>query len=213
METNLTKKVDTLKGIGPKRADALRKLGIETLRDLLFYFPRSYVDLTDLKTLEYVNDGETVAVKGVISSDVKSHFVGDGRKMTVSQFTVTSGKIKMTVTLFNRKFFSDKLVKDFEYIFYGKIIKVGQRYEMKSPLIEPLEESLLQPVYRVSENVSQKMIRNIIKDVLSEYSDAIEEILPKILLEKFGLVTLCDALKKIHSPETRGDVELSLIHI
>ena len=62
METDLTKKVNTLKGIGPKRADALKKLGIITLRDLLFYFPRTYTDLSDVKALEDVFDGETVAV-------------------------------------------------------------------------------------------------------------------------------------------------------
>ena len=209
METDLTKKVNTLKGIGPKRADALKRLGIETLKDLLFYFPRAYTDFSDVKTLSEVFDGETVAVRGFISSDVKTKRTGAGGKLVLTRFTVKSDGIDMTVTLFNQKFLAEKLRSGAEYIFYGKVVKSGFFYDMKSPKIEPIDEGVIQPVYSVCEGVPQKMIRNSIRDVLNSYSDRVEETLPKILREKFGLPSLCDSLKMIHSPETQADIEVA----
>ena len=209
METDLTKKVDTLKGIGPKRADALKKLGIETLRDLLFYFPRTYTDLSDIKTLEDTFDGETAAVRGKIISEVKTKRAGAGGRLIITKFVVSSGSVEMSVTLFNQKFLAEKLEKEAEYLFYGKIIKTGIFYEMKSPRIEQLEEGVIQPVYSISEGIPQKMIRNSVRTVLESYVSAVEDTLPKILREKFGLLSLQDALKKIHLPENQSDIEES----
>ncbi len=209
METDLTKKVDTLKGIGPKRADALKKLGISTLRDLLFYFPRTYTDLSDVKNLEDTFDGETAAVKGRIISEVKTKRAGAGGKLIITKFVVSSGSSEMSVTLFNQKFLAEKLRKDEEYLFYGKIVKTGFFYEMKSPKIEPIEEGVIQPVYSISEGIPQKMIRNSVREVLESYISTVEDTLPKILREKFGLLSLKDALKKIHLPENQTDIEES----
>ena len=207
METDLTKKVNTLKGIGPKRADALKKLGIITLRDLLFYFPRTYTDLSDVKDLEEVFDGETVAVRGIISSDIKTKRTGQGGRLTVTKFIVKSGSVEMSVTLFNQKFLAEKLERGGEYLFYGKIVKTGIFYEMKSPRIEPVEEGVIQPVYSTSEGIPQKMIRNSVRDVLNSYVSEVEETIPKIVREKFGLLSLQDALKKIHLPQNQAEIE------
>ena len=209
METDLTKKVDTLKGIGPKRADALNRLGIVTLRDLLFYFPRAYTDLSDVKTLGEVSDGETVAVRGFISSEIKTKHTGSGGKLVLTKFTVKSGDLDMTVTLFNQRFLADKLRMGSEYLFYGKIVKTGFFYDMKSPKVEPIEEGVIQPVYSVCDGVPQKMIRNSIRDVLNNYSDFVDETLPKILREKFELPSIVDALRKIHSPQNQTDIDFA----
>ena len=207
METDLTKKVDTLKGIGPKRADALKKLGIITLRDLLFYFPRTYTDLSDVKSLEDIFDGETAAVRGHIISEVKTKRAGQGGRLTITKFVVRSGSVEMSVTLFNQKFLADKLDRGCEYLFYGKIVKTGIFYEMKSPRIEPVEEGVIQPVYSISEGIPQKMIRNSVRDVLNSYISSVEETLPKIVREKFGLLSLREALEKIHLPQEQADIE------
>ncbi len=207
METDLTKKVNTLKGIGPKRADALKKLGIITLRDLLFYFPRTYTDLSDVKALEDVFDGETVAVRGNISSDIRTKRTGQGGRLTITKFIVKSGSVEMSVTLFNQKFLAEKLERGGEYLFYGKLVKTGIFYEMKSPRIEPIEEGVIQPVYSTSEGIPQKMIRNSVRDVLNSYVSEVEETIPKIVREKFGLLSLQDALKKIHLPQNQADIE------
>ena len=207
MEADLTKKVDTLKGIGSKRADALKKLGIITLRDLLFYFPRTYTDLSEVKSLENVFDGETVSVRGTISSDIKTKRVGQGGRLTLSKFVVKSGSVEMSVTLFNQKFLAEKLNRGDEYLFYGKVVKTGIFYEMKSPRIEPIEEGVIQPVYSVSDGIPQKMIRNSVRDVLTSYASEVEDTIPKIIREKFGIISIQEALTKIHIPQHQADIE------
>lgn len=206
MEADLNRGIQTLKGIGPKRADALKKIGIFTLRDLLYYFPRAYEDLSNVKSIISTVDGEVSAVKAKLSSEVKTKRTGAGGKYSVSRFVVFDGSADMTVVLFNRRFQADALKKDTEYIFYGKTEVTGIFREMKSPRIEPVEETAIQPVYTVSAGIPQKMIRNAVRDVLAVYAERVPETLPKVMLEKFGLPGFAESLVKLHRPKTQAEI-------
>ena len=155
--------VTRLKGVGKSRAEKLENLGIETISDLLYHLPRSYLDYSKYTPTAEIRDGQAVLVKGTVSSDVRRIQKG---KLDIYKFEVIGdgdsfGVPRLSVTLFNRKFVAEKVKKGEPVVLDGKAEVFGNILSMTSPDIEFTEETHtgFRPVYPLTEGISQKIMQ------------------------------------------------------
>jgi len=202
-------------GVGPKRAKLLNKLGVKTVKDLLFYFPRDYLSKMSDKRIADLKINDMASVKGRITG-----FDTKGNRFQKQQFRVfiSDGTGYITLLWFRP---SPWLIKQFEV---GKeIIILGriQYYYNKLCVIHPdfeivqekekksfwVEQDIL-PLYPLTEGISNKVLRKIVKNVLSQQL-FIDETLPEYIRQTKQLIPLNDALHKIHIPDSDEDIAVS----
>ncbi|WP_299385908.1 ATP-dependent DNA helicase RecG [uncultured Lacinutrix sp.] len=211
MITNLQTSIDYLKGVGPNRADLLRKeLGIHTYQDLINLFPNRYLDRTKyykINTL-YQNTAE-VQVIGKITS-FKEIAQKRGKRL-VATFQDETGTMEL-VWFRGQKWIREALKTNTPYVIFGKANNFGGKYNMAHPDIELLKEheqnlrSALQPIYPSTEKLSTRGITNrmmtkIMQNLFIETGGKFVETLSKNLLENLKLVPKSEALLNIHFPK------------
>lgn len=205
--------IQYLKGIGEARAKLFSKLGIETLEDLLFHFPRSLEDRREIKAISDLMDGETVCVCGSLAGEVKS-YRARGR-MSVTQAMVTDGTSLMRITWFNAPYISAILKRGAEFTFYGKAVYKGQYFEMVNPVTESntLESDSskktgkLLPLYPSTAGLSQNQIRTALKTAFNSSDFDFADILPPWLAKEQGFKSVKESLYDIHMPQNCEDFE------
>ena len=202
-------------GVGPKRAKLLNKLGIKTVKDLLFYFPRDYLSKISDKRIADLKINDMASVKGRITG-----FDTKGNRFQKQQFRVfiSDGTGYITLMWFRP---TPWLIKQFEV---GKeIIILGriQYYYNKLCVIHPdfeivqekekksfwVEQDIL-PLYPLTEGISNKVVRKIVGNVVSQQL-LLDETLPEYIRQTQQLISLNEALHKIHIPNSNEDIAVS----
>ena len=195
--------IQFLKGVGEKRAVVLRHKGIDTVGALLRFYPRKYLDWTDITPIEDCVFFENVCVKARIVTPVaESKKSGN---LTVYRFMAEDYSEQMAVTLFNQKFLAQKLRVDREYLFYGKMDGGIVYKQMTAPIIMESSFRGIEPIYPASQNLSSKTIEKLVKTAIGLTSLA--ENLPQSIRERNGLCDINYAINNIHFPKTKGDFE------
>ncbi len=198
----LNDKVTELKGLGPKKAEALEKLNIKTLEDLMLFFPREYenrknkVKICDLKV------DQPAVVKGRVLSLVSDKYKY-GRKQLL-RLLVTDDTGVMEVVFFNAKYLVSSFKKGSEYLFYGKPSMNFGKIQMVHPEFSKDEETGegILPIYPLTKGITQKEMRQWQKAIASLYSEA-EEFLDKEIVDRNRLCSLEYALGNVHFPEEK----------
>jgi ATP-dependent DNA helicase RecG len=199
-----------LQGVGPKRADLLRKeLNIFTLRDLLYYFPFKYVDRSKFYSIsEITSDSPYIQIIGQIS---RFQEVGGGRKKRLTAvLSDGTGSIEL-VWFKGLKWVANSLKSNVKYVIYGKPTLFGGKINIAHPEVEeytPDQESqpaALQAAYNTSEKlksnyINSKTILKLQHNLAILLNGKIEETLPAYLIDRTKLMTLPEALKNIHFP-------------
>ena len=193
------KEIRYLKGVGEKRAELLKKLGISSADALLSFYPRAYKDLSEITPLKDACLGDTVCVKGDIASPVTEHFIR--KNMTLYKFSVKSDDEILNITLFNTKFLAKQLRLHNTYLFFGKISGGIYAKEMSSPEIYPENYNVIMPVYRQTQGITSASLRKLIKTAL-ECAD-FTEYLPEEIIREYNLCDIKFALYNIHFPSSR----------
>lgn len=193
-----------LKGVGEKRAELLRKKGIDTVGALLRFYPRAYLDWQNITPISECHEGENVCVRAEITSPVKTANIRRG--MTLYKFSAADDSGVIEVTLFNRKYLAENLSVGRSYLFYGKLGYGITLRQMSSPEIMPAEYMGIEPVYAASEGLSSKTIEKIMKNALV-YTDSMQDAIPDGIRQKNGLCDFKTALKSIHFPLERQALE------
>lgn len=193
-----------LKGVGEKRAELLRKRGIDTVGALLRFYPRAYLDWQNITPISECHEGENVCVRAEITSPVKT--VNIRRGMTLYKFSAADDSGVIEVTLFNRKYLAENLREGRSYLFYGKLGYGITLRQMSSPEIMPAEYMGIEPVYAAAEGLSSKTIEKIMKNALV-YTDSMQDAIPDGIRKKNGLCDFKAALKSIHFPLERQALE------
>ena len=189
-----------MKGIGPKKAKALSKLDIYTVRDLYTYYPREYEDrrikasvLKASPTRSYYFEWKAIS----------KAYVKRLKNMTVSYMYFAEGDFKkIRVIWFNDRFSIRKIRLNETYKFYTKVAYKNGYYESVNPIFENLEGDMIGAIYSIyplTSGISQKNLNAFIKEALKEF-DVREDILSKSLKERFNLMDREKALKEVHFP-------------
>lgn len=190
-----------LKGVGPKRAELYKKIGVETVEQLVELFPRDYVDFTNPKPIAEVQTGEVCAFRAFVKR--KTAPFSEYAKMALYKAELTDGTDNITAVFFNAKYTFAKLEENAEYLFYGKISGDLVRKQIGSPLFVPVSEHGLMPKYPLTAGLTNNMVSANVKTALELVKP--EETLPVGLINRFGLLTREQAVRQIHFPKSREE--------
>lgn len=201
--TNLSQApVRSLQGIGPAKAKAYERLGVSTIGDLLYHFPRAYENRGEVKLLSECESGERCAFIMVIGTVPKRTVIRRG--MELLKFTAFDESGTCEITFYNQGFLADKFPLGATFRFYGQIERVGRRYRMNTPayemVIEGEELRPLVPVYPMTEGLSKNRLASDIQSAMSALLPTMGDYLPEEIRTRYKLCTLSYALRAIHDP-------------
>lgn len=209
MENSLNIPIRYLKGIGPKKAKLFHKAGINTVEDLLYYFPRRYEDRTKFITISKLEEGQTHTVKvRILVKQARRSFRRRG--FNITELTVGDSTGKIPCIWFNQPYLTDYFKIGQELILYGKIERYAGKLQMNSPEFEVVlsgqEDSLnigrIVPVYSSGPGITQRNLRQIIKQALDKYLPKINDFLPFDTRSRTNLLNLAKSLISIHFPDS-----------
>ncbi len=213
MNTNLQTPIDYLKGVGPNRADLLRKeLGIHTYQDLINLFPNRYIDRTQYyKINQLQRNNADVQVIGRVTS-FKEIAQKRGKRL-VATFQDDTGVMEL-VWFRGQKWIRDSIKPNTTYVIFGKTNWFNGTFSMPHPEMELLEEheknlrSAMQPIYPSTEKLSNKGITNrviskIMQNLFLETKGRFSETLSENLLSELKLLSKSEALFNVHFPKNQ----------
>ena len=203
---DLNKEVQFIKGVGPSRAKLLQKLYINTLGDLISFFPREHEDRSKPKNISELVDGEEVLVSGFPVGRVNEIRVR--KNLTIYKLFIKDETGTCEMNWFNQAYLKNTFSQDKRYSFFGKVsIKYG-KVTMQSPVYEldgaNKNTGKIVPIYPLTYSLSQNTLRKIIENGLIEVDGKLEETLPKYLLDTYKLCDINTAIHQIHFPDNFG---------
>ena len=199
---DLRESVTSLKGVGPKKAEALKKLGISTMEDLVFFLPRSYEDRRNRVDISDAAEDQNSVVTGEVKLVVNDRYRG-GRKQML-RLLVEDGTGSMEVVFFNAKYLQHSFRTGRKYTFFGKVTRNFGKMQMIHPEFsdaDGMEDGIL-PVYPLTKGISQKEMRTWQKS-LKRISAMAEDILSSEAVERNRLCSLSYALENVHFPQEK----------
>jgi len=196
-----------LKGVGPKRARLLERLGIRTIGDALLLFPRKYIDRGDLVPIARVVAGREQAVRARVI-DTRAPRWGDRLEALIAD---ESGE--MRVVWFHARFLAKAVQVDAEYLFYGRVGEYRGRLQMQHPKFERLAAPGEEPEgdrilveYPTTEGLQQPSLVRLTDEALRVGLPLAGETLPDEMRRRLDLADLADALRMIHRPASMDEV-------
>ncbi len=209
MTKTLNTPLQYLKGIGPKRAKIFSSLGINTVDDLLYYFPRRYEDRTNFIPISKLQKGQIYTIKAQILAK-REHQSFRGRGLNIIELSMGDTTGKITCVWFNQPYLREYFKAGTDLILYGKIEEYAGRLQMNCPEFEVVssdaDESLnigrITPVYSLPKGLTQRHLRRIIKYALDEYLPTISDFLPYDVRSRCALLNLAKSLINIHFPDS-----------
>ncbi|MHB1140257.1 MAG: ATP-dependent DNA helicase RecG [Sulfuricaulis sp.] len=203
--------VTTLKGVGPKLADKLKRLGLQTVQDVLFHLPLRYQDRTRLLRIGSLRPGMEAAVEGEIElADV----VYRGRRSLICRVSDGSGHLHLRFFHFNaiqqQNLARGRRLRLFGEVRFGPVglEMIHPEYEFIDGAQAPPAEENLTPVYPATTGVHQLSLRKLARQALEKHLEKIHEWLPPAVLQELQLPTLTEALALVHQPPPHTPVEL-----
>ncbi|MBL8159410.1 ATP-dependent DNA helicase RecG [Candidatus Saccharibacteria bacterium] len=196
-----------LAGIGPKRAEQFARLGLETVGDLLHFYPRTYENFGEVKPINQVQPGKVAIVARPVT--VTGRYVRRGLHITEAVVADASGELR--VVWFNQPYRAAQINTQKEYYFSGEYEFGRGRYVLNNPQAELAEHlegngSNITPVYRETKGLTSVIIRKALDSILP-LVDELPETLPPELLQQYKLMPRPAALQAIHAPQTTQDYE------
>ena len=200
-----------LHGVGKTRSEKLSSLGLNTVRDLIYYFPRSYENRGDVAML---GDYDTESARSYIltvSSTVQSARLK--KNLTVSHFRAFDDSGSVEITFFNSPFVKEVFVIGGVFRFFGKLsFNKNRRATLVNPKYEPVVDGIpledLVPLYTLTDGISSKILNKLIKSAIDDVLPLIEDPLPDSVRMANSLSSLGFAIKNAHFP-TDADALLS----
>jgi ATP-dependent DNA helicase RecG len=205
LDTKLASALRTTK----QKLTILKSLGLETVSDLLEYYPRTYEDVSNLVPISMFSLQEKNASRGFLSP-IKSVRTRYGKQVQRATFTDEEGD-QIDCIWFNQKHLTRMYGSEIEVIISGKVKGSAGSLTFQSPVIEPIAKEQVHtarivPVYHETEGISSKWLREKIQSVI-DYAKYVEEFLPEEYLKERSLPVRSSAIRQIHFPETNNDLE------
>jgi ATP-dependent DNA helicase RecG len=200
----LSAPVTVLNGVGPQHGATLGRLGMKSLRDMLYYLPRRYDDYSKLKPINRLWYGEEVTVIGTIKSVNTRRMQGGKRQITEAILTDGSGALRLT---WFSPYAARRLRPGSHISVSGKIDQYLGRLVITNPEWEPIEHQQLStnrivPVYPLTAQITQRWLRRLMYQVVMYWAPRIPDPLPPDLRSSAGLMDLSSALVQLHFPDS-----------
>jgi len=207
----LSDPVTILKGVGPTKAKQFAALNIFTLQDLICHFPRAYEDRTRLCTINQLEVGVPACFKAMVMNTPRVNHIRKGLDIIRVQVADYTGRLSLT--FFNQKFATEQLVYGKEFVFYGTLSGDYAGYGMTCPVFEALDSPpattrRILPVYPLTAGLSNAVLLKTIRQALA-VCDPPAEVLPRQVLEEYGILPAERAYFAIHEPASMQEAELA----
>ncbi len=222
-KTTLKSDVMYLKGVGPKIAYILNKLGIYTVSDLLYYFPRKHVDYSSRTRIRDLEPGVTTTIFGTIRS-VEAFTTKNN--LGVIKVKISDGSGSIHLNFFSsktNKYTLERMKSQFPKgsgIMVSGLVKINSYDGMPTldkPTYSIMEDEILNssninlarivPIYPLSENLNIKTLRRAIFNTIELFKNDIETVLPKNIIEKHNLLEKKEAIEQIHFPKDQETLD------
>ena len=208
----LSARLTVLQGVGPKNATSLEKMGMFTLGDMLYYFPRRYDDYSQLKPIRSLEHGEVVTVIGQIQSVFNRPIRGG--KMQMVEAIISDGTGALRISWFNQPWLMNRLSEGMNIAVAGKIEQYLGRLVLNSPDWEAIETEHLHtnrivPIYPLTATITQKWLRQLMDQVIRFWAPRVADPLPESLKQAADLNGLGEAIHQAHFPDSQEALKAS----
>ncbi len=203
----LKSSIQYLKGVGPKKAQLLKRLNIESIEDLIYFFPRSYEDRRKMDKIINLQDGDKTNIEVILDS--KPSMYKPSRKISITKAMAKDDTGIVQLVWFNQDYVAKQLNLGDKIKLNGKVKKSGMITEIHNPVyIKSGEESdkvgKILPIYSLTEKLKNNEMIKIMDTALDNYLGYVDESIPDYIIDKFKLLSLKDSLKYIHFPINRN---------
>ena len=213
---DIRQNVQYLKGVGPKKAQALKKLGIENIYDLATYYPRRYEDLSSVQPIGSLKPGDTANIQGKIVA-MADRNTRRGLKLLTVMMADDTGNIQ--INFFNQDYLKKKFKQGMRLFVHGKIgyayggygqLAVTQLISFDTEDGESGKEAenhyAFIPVYTLPDYIKPKDFRNLLEQVMAAETN-FKDIVPEFIRAKYQLLSKREAVGKIHFPQSKKELE------
>lgn len=197
--------------VGEKTEKALKKLGLNTISDLVFYFPYRYEKFEACPKIAQLKLNESITIRGTI--EIIRNKRSWHRKINITEALVSDDSGSIEIIWFNQPFIAKALKVGDKVSLAGKVINNKGRLVMSSPTYEKISDQVenihsnnIIPVYSLTSSISQKQLRSLIQQAL-KLIKTIPEYLPEELIKKYNFPSFKKTLEKIHFPKNDADIE------
>ncbi|HSH04413.1 MAG TPA: ATP-dependent DNA helicase RecG [Anaerolineae bacterium] len=199
----LQEPVTAVKGVGPKTAELLHRLGAETAQDLLYLMPRRFNDYTLMKSINQINYGETLTIIGTVW-EVRSRKTRNNQ--VIIQAVISDGTGTVQASWFNQTWLVEQLKPNSQIVISGTVEQFLGRPIFNNPqweplAFEPLKTRRIVPIYPLTKGLSETKMRDIMRKAVTQYSDHIVDPLPDKIRSKHQLLPLGEAIRQQHFPQ------------
>lgn len=202
--------VQFLKGVGPQKLEQLARLELHYARDVLFFFPRAYQDMSELREMDQLEEGVLASVVGVIDEvDLRNTTPGK----CILGMLVRQGTKYLRALFFNQPYLREKFVPGRRVMVSGEPKLQGIRWEMVHPRVEFLADDedvpsgRILPVYALTDGINQTSLRRIVAGVVESHTQYVDEVFPDEYLDRHNLWPIKAALPQIHLPSDPASLE------
>lgn len=207
--TGLDSPVTALQGVGARQAQRLAKLGIRTIRDMLYSFPHRYDDYSRLKPINRLEYEEDVTIIAQVRDTHTRKLQG---KRTLFKATLSDGTGAIEVTWFNQPYLSNRIKRGQQIVISGQVDEYLGRLCFTSPQWETLDEELLHtarlvPVYPLTQGIRAKWMRRLMKRTVDYWSKRLPDHLPGSVRKEQDLLNLETAIVQAHFPDSKDILE------
>ena len=209
---NLDTPIEELPKVGTAYAKKLKKFGVKTIRDLLFYFPARYDDFSEIISIKQARQklGENVCFQGRVVQIENSHSFK--KYMSYTEALVEDQSSQIKVIWFNQPYMAKSLHEDDFVSLAGKVGFYNKEIYLSNPVHERINEfgkneelthtGRIVPVYSETRGLTSRWLRYIIKPLLYRFLDQIQETLPEEIIKKYKFIPIQEAVWQLHFPES-----------
>ena len=195
-----------LKGVGKSRAELFSKLSVNSVGELLRFYPRTYSQWGDVTPVCELKNNEKSMIKATVVSAVSNIRTKGGRLLSKVHVSDDTGVIELV--FFNNRFISSMLRYGEEYCFFGKVTRDLYGFSMTSPEFKKISDfQEITPVYNLTSGLTNRVVVNAVKEALKLLPDVMTDPLPYNIIKDYDLCTMRFALENIHFPKSNQDVE------
>lgn len=206
---NIDDNIKNLKSVGPKRLKLLNNIGIFSIKDLLYFYPRRYEDSSKILKLSEGIIGEKATFRCRILSLLDNRNIRRG--LSITSFLIEDDSAEAKLIFFNNRFIKNTIDFGETYLIYGKYERFRGRIQLTSPEIEKVDNirnlGRIRGIYNQTKGLTNNNIDYLIDQVIDK--NLFEECIPNDLIKKYSLIDKNKAIKNIHRPENRKSYALS----